>query len=71
LLTVSEAFDNTANTTTLGGYGTVDLSVRYAVNKDWSVAGRVVNLGDKFYQTATGYNQPGRSAYVTLQYTPK
>jgi vitamin B12 transporter len=49
----------------------VDVYTRYAVKKDWSVEGRIVNLGDKFYQTTMGYNQTGRSAYVTLRYQPK
>lgn len=71
LLAATEAFDDAANTKTLGGYGTVDVYTRYAVKKDWSVEGRIVNLGDKFYQTTMGYNQTGRSAYVTLRYQPK
>ena len=29
------------------------------------------NVGDKPYETAAGYNQPGRSTYVTLRYQPK
>ena len=70
-LAASEAFENAANTQTLGGYGTVDVHASKAVGKDWSVEGRVINLGDKFYQTAMGYNQPGRSAYITLRYQPK
>ncbi|WP_244898414.1 TonB-dependent receptor domain-containing protein [Rhodoferax saidenbachensis] len=70
-LVASEAFDDAANTKPLGGYGTVDVHARKAVGKDWFVEGNVVNLGDKFYQTALGYNQPGRSAYITLRYQPK
>jgi vitamin B12 transporter len=41
------------------------------MGKDWSLEGRMVNLGDKFYQTALGYNQPGRGAFVTLRFQPK
>jgi vitamin B12 transporter len=70
-LAASEAFENTANTQTLGGYGTVDVYAKKSVGKDWSLEGRVVNLGDKFYQTALGYNQSGRSAFVTLRFQPK
>ena len=68
---VSDRFDNAANTRRLAGFGTLDLHARYAVNKDWSLALRLNNLGDKFYETAYGYNQPGRSAYVTLNWAPK
>lgn len=71
LLAVGDTYDNAANTTVLGGYGTVDAYARYKVQKDWSVEGRVVNLGDKFYQTASGYNQIGRAAYLTVRYQPK
>lgn len=70
-LAASEAFENAANTQTLGGYGTVDIQASRALGQGWSVEGKVVNLGDKFYQTALGYNQSGRSAYVTLRYQPK
>ena len=70
-LAASEAFENTANTQTLGGYGTVDVYAKKSMGKDWSLEGRVVNLGDKFYQTALGYNQPGRGAFVTLRFQPK
>ncbi|MEY2860257.1 MAG: hypothetical protein RL392_715 [Pseudomonadota bacterium] len=70
-LAVSEAFENTANTQTLGGYGTLDVYAKKSMGKDWSLEGRMVNLGDKFYQTALGYNQPGRGAFVTLRFQPK
>jgi len=68
---VSERFDNAANTRRLAGFGTLDLQARYAVNKDWSVALRLNNLGDKSYETAYGYNQPGRAGYVTLNWAPQ
>jgi len=71
LLAASESFDNAANTQTLGGYGTVDLYTQYALTKDWNLEGRLVNVGDKFYQTAYGFNQQGRAGYVTLRYLPK
>lgn len=68
---VGERFDNAANTVRLPGFGTVDAYVRYALTADWSLALRVNNLGDKAYQTANGYNQPGRAAYVTLHWAPQ
>ncbi len=71
LLAQSERFDDLANTQRLGAFATLDLHVDYRVSKDWSVQGRVVNLGDAVYQTALGFNQAGRSAYVTLRYQPK
>ena len=71
LLSQSERFDDAANTVRLGAFATLDLSVDYQVAKDWSVQGRLVNAGDAVYQTALGFNQVGRSAYVTLRYQPK
>ena len=29
------------------------------------------NLADKVYETAYGYNQPGREGYVTLRWAPR
>jgi vitamin B12 transporter len=71
ILSTTDAYDNAANTVSLGGYTTVDVFVSKSMGKDWALEGRVINLGDKFYQTAFGYNQPGRAAYVTLRYQPK
>ena len=68
---VAERFDNAANTQRLPGFGTLDLYARYAVARDWSLALRLNNVGDKSYETAYGYNQPGRAAYVTLNWAPK
>lgn len=70
-LAASERFDTIANTTRLAGFTTLDLHADYALNKDWSVQARVNNLNDKLYQTASGYNQQGRAAYLTLRYQPK
>ncbi|MDP3325068.1 TonB-dependent receptor domain-containing protein [Hydrogenophaga sp.] len=71
LLAASERFDNATNTQPLAGYATVDIHADYAVSKDWSLEGRVNNVGDKAYMTAYGYNQAGRGAYITLRYQPK
>ena len=71
LLAASDRFDNASNTQPLGGYATLDLQANYRLAKDWSVEGRLNNVADKSYQTAKGYNQPGRGAYLTLRYQPK
>lgn len=70
-LAASERYDNTANTIYLGGFGTLDTHVDYALTKDWSLQARINNLGDKVYQTANGYNQQGRAAYLTLRWAPR
>lgn len=71
LLATSDFYDDAANKLPLGGYATLDLHAGYEVDRDWRVEARVINAGDKFYQTALGYNQSGRAAYVTLRYEPK
>ena len=71
LLHVADRFDDVANTTPLGAYTTVDLYTDWQFARDWSVQAKVNNLTDKQYETALGYNQPGRSFYVTLRWQPK
>lgn len=70
-LHVGQRYDDAANTRALDSYTTVDLYAEYRVAKDWSVQGRVSNIGDVQYETAWGYNQPGRAFYVTLRWQPK
>lgn len=71
LLAASDRFDNVANSVRLGGYATLDLCVERALSRDWSLQARLNNLADKQYQTAQGYNQAGRAAYLTLRYRPQ
>ena len=40
-------FENPANTTSLGGYGLVNLFATYQVAQDWSVLARWNNITDK------------------------
>lgn len=70
-LHVGRRYDDTANTRRLGNYTTVDLYGEYRVAKDWSVQARITNLNDTTYETVYGYNQRGRSLYLTLRWQPK
>lgn len=70
LLAQSDRFDNAANTLRLPGFATLDLHAGYRFTRDWSLNLRLNNLADKVYETARGYNQPGRAAYVTLDWRP-
>lgn len=54
----------------VGGYGLVNLSLRYPVQRDWNLEGRLENLLDKTYEQISGYNTPGRSLFVALSYSP-
>ncbi|MDM0103853.1 TonB-dependent receptor [Variovorax sp. J22R24] len=70
-LYVGSRFDDTANLRFLDSYTTVDLYAEYRFAKEWFVQGRVANVGDVEYETAYGYNQPGRAFYLTLRWQPK
>ena len=70
LLHVGRRFDDTANTTPMGAFTTADVSATWAFARDLSLQLKVNNLADKRYETAYGYNQPGRELYVTLRWAP-
>jgi vitamin B12 transporter len=63
-----ERYDDLANTRRLGGFATLDLRAGYRINNTWRLQGRCENLFDKVYETASYYNQPERSFYLTLSY---
>ena len=64
----SHRFDDAANATRLGGYGTLDLRAEWALAPNLKLAAKLNNVGGKAYETVLGYNQPGREAYLTLRY---
>lgn len=61
---VSDSFDNSANTVRLDGYEIVTLRAALPVGDRVELFGRVENLFDVQYQTAVGYAQAGRGAFV-------
>ncbi len=69
-LYVGSRFDDSANTVVLDSYTTIDAYVDYRWSKQWSVQGRITNLTNAHYETAYGYNQAGRGAYLTLRWQP-
>lgn len=64
-------YDDVANLHRLGGYATTDLRASYAFAAGWTVEGRVANAFDRRYETVYYFNQPGRSWYLTLRYSPR
>ena len=50
----------------LPGYGLVHLVGSLPFGERWRVGLRVENLLDRNYEVLSGYNTPGRGAYVTL-----
>ncbi|MEY4911715.1 MAG: hypothetical protein RL761_1378 [Pseudomonadota bacterium] len=71
LLNVGSRFDDTKNAVALDSYTTMDVFVNYAISKDLSLQTKVNNLANKSYETSYGFNQPGRSVFVTLRYAMK
>ncbi len=71
LLNVGSRFDDTKNAQALDNFTTMDVFVNYAISKDLSLQTKVNNLANKSYETAYGFNQPGRSVFVTLRYAMK
>ncbi len=63
-------YDDLANTREMGGYAVAGLRGEYLFAKAWRAQARIENLFDKQYETASFYNQPGRSIFVTLRYQP-
>lgn len=55
----------------LDGYGIVNLFARYAIDRAWSLEGRINNLFDKKYELIKDYNTPGANVFVGVRYAPK
>jgi vitamin B12 transporter len=70
LLAAGARYDDLANRHRLGGYATTDLRASYAFSPGWQVEARLANAFDRRYETVYYFNQPGRSWYLTLRYTP-
>lgn len=63
--------DDAANTTTLGGYGLVNLHASRALGQGWTLQARIDNLADKDYQLARSFATTGRTVYVGLKWSPR
>ena len=61
---VSRSFDNAGNSVPLAGYAVATLRGSWDISQQVQLFGRIENLTDETYQTAAGYAQAGRSAYV-------
>jgi vitamin B12 transporter len=64
------AFDDAANRHALGGYSTTDLRASWHFAPGWQLEARIANVFDRQYETVWYYNQPGRSGFLTLRYSP-
>jgi vitamin B12 transporter len=65
-----DRFDSTseAPTSRMKAFTLIDANVQYAIDKRWSVELAAVNLADKRYELAQGYNAPGRQLMLSVKY---
>ena len=63
LRVVGSSFDTDANIVRLDAYQVFDLRVAMPLDERFELFGRVENLFDEDYQTAAGYNTPGRGVF--------
>lgn len=61
----------TAGTARQRGYALLNGYVGYRLQRDWQLQFTLNNMGDKRHGTAYGYSQTGRSACLTLRYSPR
>ena len=64
---VGDSFDNASNSVELDGYTVFDLRASVPVTTGVELFGRVENVFDENYQTAAGYAQAGRGAFVGVR----
>jgi vitamin B12 transporter len=64
------SYDDAANQHPLAGYSTTDLRASYHFAPDWQIEARLANVLGRHYETVYYFNQPGRSAFLTLRYSP-
>lgn len=65
-----DRFDTASGGQRLGGFALFDLYGDWRLTSAWTVGARLNNLADRRYETAYGYNRPGREVYLTVRYVP-
>ncbi|MFD1960889.1 TonB-dependent receptor domain-containing protein [Novosphingobium panipatense] len=61
------SFNSASSTEVLEDYWLVDLRAQWHVAEALTLQARVENVGDKDYQTVSGYSSLGRTVYVGLR----
>ncbi|WP_233516286.1 TonB-dependent receptor domain-containing protein [Janthinobacterium sp. BJB426] len=64
-------FADLANTSTLGGYGLLNLYTTYQFARDWSVLARWNNITNKDYELSRFYATPRSNLFVGVRYGMK
>ena len=69
----SARFDraNEAEGSRMHGYGLVNLTAIYALDREWSIRARWNNVFDREYELVQYFNTPGSNVFVAVQYRPK
>lgn len=68
---VGTRYNNAANTQVLPGHGLVNVYGSTGIAKDWTLLVRLDNLGDKSYESISGYATAGRTLYLHLKWAPQ
>ena len=66
---VGPRFSSAGNVKPMQGYQKSDIRASYAINKQWKLAARVDNAGDKTYEEISGYSVLGRAWYTGVSAT--
>jgi vitamin B12 transporter len=69
VLLSGDRFDDAANKTLLPGYGLLNVGASRSIARQTELLVRLDNVGDKAYETAKGYANPGRSLFVGVKWT--
>ena len=61
---VGDSFDDLANSRRIDGYVLAGIRTSLPVSEGIEIFGRIDNLFDVTYETATDFGSPARSAYI-------
>ncbi len=70
-LAQSERKDSPFSTTHNGGYGLVNLTAQWRLQRDWRVNAKLENALDKDYALAQGFTTTDRALFVEVRYAPR
>lgn len=68
---VGRRYDTTTEGRPMHGYAVANLFASKALDRDWTLEGRINNLFDRVYENAWSYAVPGREIFVGLRYAPR
>ena len=68
---VGSRYDDAANTRRMGGYGVINLTTDYRLERNWVLFARINNLFNKDYELARDYATPRSSLFIGIRYSSK